>query len=186
MARTILTMLGLLLSLVCSSSVAALDRFDIDRTGGYSGPKFAVVFLARPVDVAHLSPGHTAISLQWEDENGRQSRMESWGFMPTGDKGFASVPGQLINEWSSENSQPSILISRTVVVSVAVDPSKFDAAKRVVREWQERPETYHIFNQRNCNSFASALADALGLKVKDDPNATRPESFVRSIGEAND
>jgi len=141
-------------------------------------PNHWIVFMARPVSVAELSPGHSFVLFGWEDDQAQQTRFEAWGFNPEGhDKtGFTSAPGQMDDEWRS-----GAVAKKTTMLRVRVSKKQFDKAFAVARAWQDKPPAYHVTNQNNCNSFALQVAQAIGLKSGSSPNSTTPVNFVDSL-----
>jgi len=171
----------LLILIMVAYPAAATTRYDIRQPGAGESPRYWVVLMARPADLAAASPGHAFVEFGYEDEAAQMTRFEAWGFYPEADgKTFQAVPGRIVDDVRSGS-----LSARTILVSVEVSKEAFEAARRVRQDWSDRPPEYHLLSASNCIDFVDRLARAVGLVTPARSVTQRPEEYVEALGRMN-
>lgn len=164
--RTFLRSLGITpwagmgaLAMAQSPATAAVKSIDGRLFESGDASKYFVVFCTRRSGDISSKPGHAYVVWGKEDAGAQMSVAQAFGFYPDSPSGSMvlgmNVPGQLKDE--AFNSSPTLLTGRLIV---RVDKVAFDRSRSEQDKW--KTGDYNLY-QRNCISFASAVAEDIGL-----------------------
>ncbi len=144
--------------------VAVADLYD-EYINSRSRQRF-VAFLARTSDGRMGKPGHSYVGIGVELDNGLRVYERLFGYYPRSETTFEEVKSTFTRVSGDLRSQIRD-VAWQVEYRVPVDDAKYRAALGVVQRWSANDPGYNLFANggRNCSSFASEVAQAIGLRV---------------------
>lgn len=167
-------------------NVARADLYD-DYINSSSRRPF-ISFLARRSgeDADRGFPGHSYIAEGFEIDNGLKIYTRILGYYMQ-DESVKSLFKGVLSKTSGKLDQKLEDILWDVNFTVLVDEAQTKKAGAVIDKWMKEDPSYNLFASggKNCSSFASEVAVAIGLKVPSNPGSKLPIKFMRELRDLN-
>lgn len=174
-----IALLSLMLTVFCVESFGQnLARIDLRNRS--ESDEYAIAFSADAPD--GNSVGHAFVTLYHSNEDQRATLHRGIGFYPRTSinavQGVLGVPGQVVDD-TFHNYDTSLVVN--------VNRETFDRVATIIDRWSSSTPGYRL-TYRDCVSFASEVADAIGLDTPSrwGSGVFYPEDFVEALIEGND
>lgn len=146
-----------------------------------------VSFLARESPGSIDKPGHAYIGVGVELDNGLLVYEKLLGYYPVDELTWGEIKASFSTA-SGELKSKIDDVAWDVEYRVDTDDTGHSKALAVADRWMASDPKYNLFANRgkNCSSFVSEIATALGLKLpNDDPGATWPVNYIQKLKAMN-